>query len=64
VIAGWAPNARTVLGIGPVAVVEDQGLVFFFLGLEEDVASDGAVGVEERMDYLFERFCKQKKTKG
>jgi len=46
-MAGWAPNARTVLGIGPVAVVEQQGLVFFFLGLEEVVTDDGAVGVEE-----------------
>jgi len=43
-IAGRAPNARTVLGIGPVAEVEHEAWLF---GLDEVVAGDGAVGVEK-----------------
>jgi hypothetical protein len=43
-IAGWALKARRFCGTGPVAEVEHEG---FFLGLDEAIAGDGAIGVKK-----------------
>ena len=45
-IAGRAPNARAVLGFGPVAEVEHDA---FLLGLELFVAGDGGESAEQEI---------------
>jgi hypothetical protein len=43
-MASWAPNARAVVGFGPVTIVDHKGLLF---ELDEVVTRDGAMRVEK-----------------